>query len=88
MNCFELETLLCDYVDGTLAPGQRAEAERHLAQCPGCAEMAHAPPPSRPGGSRRQDRAAARTGDLILYELAGSGEGFAETPRLLAALGT
>ena len=40
MNCFELETLLCDYVDGTLAPVQRAEAERHLAQCPGCAEMA------------------------------------------------
>jgi len=40
MNCFELETLLCDYVDGTLAPGPRSEAERHLAQCPGCAEMA------------------------------------------------
>jgi len=40
MNCFELETLLCDYVDRTLAPAQRAEAERHLAECPACAEMA------------------------------------------------
>jgi anti-sigma factor RsiW len=40
MNCFELETLLCDYVDGTLTASQRAEAERHLAQCPGCTETA------------------------------------------------
>lgn len=40
MNCAELETLICDYVDGTLAPAQRAEVESHLVQCPGCAEMA------------------------------------------------
>ena len=40
MNCYELETLLCDYVDGTLRPAQKAEVEGHLAQCPGCAEMA------------------------------------------------
>src|ERR1041385_7420987 len=40
MNCAELETLICDYVDGTLAPAQRAEVETHLVQCPGCAEMA------------------------------------------------
>lgn len=40
MNCFELETLLCDFLDGTLAPAQRAEAERHLAECPACAGMA------------------------------------------------
>jgi len=40
MNCYELETLLCDYVDGTLRPEQKSEAESHLARCPGCAEMA------------------------------------------------
>jgi hypothetical protein len=40
MNCHELETLLCDYVDGTLRQENRAEVEAHLAECPGCAEMA------------------------------------------------
>ncbi len=40
MNCAELEILICDYVDGTLAPAGRALVERHLAECPGCAEMA------------------------------------------------
>ena len=40
MNCAELEILICDYVDGTLSPGQKAEVERHLAGCPACAELA------------------------------------------------
>ena len=40
MSCAELEILLCDYVDGTLAPEARAEVERHIAGCPGCAELA------------------------------------------------
>jgi hypothetical protein len=40
MNCADLEILLCDYVDGTLAADARAELERHLAQCANCAEMA------------------------------------------------
>jgi len=40
MNCYELETSLCDYVDGTLSAARKAEVEAHLAQCPGCAEMA------------------------------------------------
>ncbi len=40
MNCYELEAVLCDYVDGTLPPAQQTEVEGHLAQCPGCAEMA------------------------------------------------
>ena len=40
MNCSDLETLLCDYVDGTLGPDRKAAVERHLAQCPACAEMA------------------------------------------------
>lgn len=40
MNCAELETLICDYVDGTLEPGQQAEVERHLGQCAACAEIA------------------------------------------------
>jgi hypothetical protein len=40
MNCAEIELLICDYVDGTLAPAEKAELERHLAECPGCAELA------------------------------------------------
>ena len=40
MICADLEILICDYVDGTLAAAQKAEVERHLAACPACAEMA------------------------------------------------
>jgi len=40
MNCSDLETLLCDYVDGTLGPGRKAEVESHLSGCPACAETA------------------------------------------------
>jgi anti-sigma factor RsiW len=39
MNCAELETLLCDYVDGTLGLEQKTEVERHLSQCAACSEM-------------------------------------------------
>lgn len=40
MNCALVEPLICDYVDGTLPLDQRALVERHLAECPSCAEMA------------------------------------------------
>ena len=40
MNCAEIEILICEYVDGTLPEAQRAEVERHLADCPACAELA------------------------------------------------
>jgi anti-sigma factor RsiW len=40
MNCADLEILLCDYIDGTLAADARAELELHLAGCANCAEMA------------------------------------------------
>jgi hypothetical protein len=40
MNCADLEILLCDYVDGSLAADGRSELERHLAECANCAEMA------------------------------------------------
>ena len=36
MTCEELEQLLPDLVDGTLAPELRAEAEAALAECPDC----------------------------------------------------
>ncbi len=36
MKCAELESLLCDYVDGALTPSERATVELHLASCPGC----------------------------------------------------
>ena len=39
MNCADAEILICDYVDGTL-PAERAELERHLDECPACAELA------------------------------------------------
>jgi anti-sigma factor RsiW len=40
MNCAEIEVLICDYVDGTLAAAQKAQVERHLAVCPACAALA------------------------------------------------
>jgi len=40
MNCADIEILICDYVDGTLAAAQKADVERHLATCPACAELA------------------------------------------------
>ena len=40
MNCSEIDILICEYVDGTLPPEQRAEVERHLGECPGCAALA------------------------------------------------
>jgi anti-sigma factor RsiW len=40
MNCAEIEILICDYVDGTLAPAERAAVERHLSTCDACAELA------------------------------------------------
>jgi len=40
MNCADIEILICDYVDGTLAPAEKGEVLRHLAQCPACAELA------------------------------------------------
>jgi hypothetical protein len=41
MNCANFEILLCDYLDGTLAANAKAEFERHMAECAGCAELAH-----------------------------------------------
>jgi hypothetical protein len=40
MNCAEFEILLCDYVDGTLDEGRRAELENHKQECASCAELA------------------------------------------------
>ena len=39
MKCTELEVLLCDYVDGTLTPQEKATAELHLATCVTCREL-------------------------------------------------
>jgi hypothetical protein len=40
MNCADVEILICDYLDGTLAAEAKSAVERHLAQCPACAELA------------------------------------------------
>jgi Putative zinc-finger len=40
MTCADFEILICDYVDGTLAPAERAAVERHLEYCSNCAELA------------------------------------------------
>ncbi|MCC6394984.1 MAG: zf-HC2 domain-containing protein [Bryobacterales bacterium] len=39
MTCAELELLLCDYIDGTLRPEERTEAEAHLAGCAACTDL-------------------------------------------------
>ena len=38
MNCADAEILICDYA--TLASAERFALERHLAECPACAELA------------------------------------------------
>ena len=38
MNCAEAELLICDYA--TLDSAERFELERHLGECPACAELA------------------------------------------------
>jgi anti-sigma-K factor RskA len=37
MNCTELESIFADYLDGTLAAGERAALELHAAECAACA---------------------------------------------------
>lgn len=36
MKCVELESLLCDYVDGTLTSSERATVDLHLESCASC----------------------------------------------------
>ena len=40
MNCADVEILICDYLDGTLPAERKSAVERHLAECPACAELA------------------------------------------------
>jgi hypothetical protein len=40
MTCSELDILLCDYLDGTLSPGDARSVETHLESCSACAELA------------------------------------------------
>lgn len=40
MNCADIEILLADYVDGTLAADQKSALESHLSTCKACEEMA------------------------------------------------
>ena len=39
MNCAELESLLCDCVDGVLHGSRKTEFEGHLAVCAACTEL-------------------------------------------------
>ena len=39
MKCIDLESLLCDYVDGTLSGAEKATVELHLESCPACREL-------------------------------------------------
>lgn len=36
LTCRELVELVTEYLEGTLAPEERARFEEHLAVCPGC----------------------------------------------------
>ncbi len=40
MTCTDVEILLCDFADGTLAPSDRAAVSAHLDVCPACSELA------------------------------------------------
>ena len=39
MNCAEFESILADYIDGTLAASQRTAVDQHAATCPACREF-------------------------------------------------
>jgi len=39
MKCVDLEALICDYVDGTLSPAEKATVELHLDSCGACREL-------------------------------------------------
>ena len=39
MNCTEFESILADYLDGTLAGGERVSVQEHIASCSGCREF-------------------------------------------------
>jgi hypothetical protein len=36
MKCVELEALICEYVDGTLSPAEKATVDLHLEKCAEC----------------------------------------------------
>lgn len=36
LTCREFVEIVTDYLEGTLAPGERERFEAHLAVCPGC----------------------------------------------------
>ena len=36
MNCRQVVELMTDYIEGTLAPADRARFEEHIAGCDGC----------------------------------------------------
>jgi anti-sigma factor RsiW len=36
LRCRELVELVTDYLEGALAPAERARFEAHVADCPGC----------------------------------------------------
>ena len=89
MNCYELETLLCDYVDGTLRTAHKTEVEAHLAQCPNCAEMARDAAAVAALASRAAEvEAPPELVTRILYDLAANREKAMEKRRgRLAVLG-
>lgn len=39
MNCAEFESILADYIDGTLGSAQSAALEEHASSCAGCSEL-------------------------------------------------
>ena len=39
MNCAEFESILADYIDGTLASAQSAAVEQHASSCAACSEF-------------------------------------------------
>jgi hypothetical protein len=39
MNCAEIDSLICEYVDGTLTTAQKAQVNLHLSVCPECTQL-------------------------------------------------
>ncbi len=96
MNCRQFDTMLCDYLDGALAPEQSGALREHAARCGGCsgklADVEYAVAFMRQ--TPRVEPPAELVGDIIhgtigvhgpLPAFAGAGSG-TDGSRVLAAL--
>ena len=72
LTCMELVTIVTEYLDGALSPGDRARFDRHLAECGGCsAYLDQMRRTIRVAGSLSEDAIPADARDALLRAFRG-----------------